>query len=293
MFEALLENYETLAYPVAFFGAIGVIGFCEILFPRRRLAVPFLLRWTSAFCLTAINTALHRYALPLLGIPLAFWLADRGIGLFNAFEAPLWLAVFISFWVLDLSKWTQHWLLHRVPFLWLLHRTHHVDLDYDFTTGLRFHPADALFTASLHLATIALLGAPVEAVVLSELITVVMAAFAHANIKIPLRLDRYLRLLLVTPDVHRVHHSSRPGETNSNFGGLITWWDRLFGTYKDQPEAGHEGMTIGLEEFRDPKHLHVHWVLLNPLLAPERPAERPAEPGEERRRPVGEPRSAA
>ena len=294
MLDALLDNYETLVYPAAFFGVIAVVGFCEVFFPRRRLSVSFLLRWSHAFCLMVLNTALFRHAMPLLSIPFALWLSERELGLFNLLEAPLWLAVLVCFWTLDLGKWTQHWLLHRVPFLWLMHRTHHVDQDYDFTTGMRFHPADALFTVGCHLAIIALLGAPVEAVVLSELVTVATASFAHANVKIPLPVERVLRLFLVTPDMHRVHHSRQFDETNSNFGGLVPWWDRLFGTYKDQPDAGHEGMTIGLEGFRDRKHLQVHWALINPLLRaePNAPA-RDLAPAEAAGAAVGRSRSAA
>jgi sterol desaturase/sphingolipid hydroxylase (fatty acid hydroxylase superfamily) len=274
VFEDLLENYETYVYPVTYFGSLAVVGFWEIYFPRRELSASVLVRWVSAGCLTVINTLIFRFGLPLLGIPLAIWLGQNGIGLFNTIDAPLWLAVLVSFWLLDLNRWFQHWLLHRVPFLWLLHRAHHTDHDYDFTTGLRFHPGETLFTASVHLMAIALLGAPVEAVLLSEMIHVVFALFVHGNVMIPLGLDRVLRLFIVTPDLHRVHHSAVVAETNSNFGGFVPWWDRLFGTYRDQPEGGHEGMVIGLHEFRDPKHLKLHWILANPFLSANAEAAR-------------------
>ncbi len=276
MLDALLESYEGLAYPLVYFGTIAVVGFWEVLFPRRHLSVPFLLRWSSAIGLVVINTLLYRYAVPLLSIPFAILVAEENIGLFNSVEAPHWLAIFLCFWLLDLNRWVQHWLLHRVPLLWRLHRTHHVDQDYDFTTGFRFHPGDALFTTGIQLLTIALLGAPVEAVLLAELIGVFMAVFAHGNVVIPLALERRLRLVLVTPDLHRVHHSTLPNETNSNLGVLVPWWDRLFGTYKDQPDAGHQGMTIGLETYRDRKHLLLHWTLINPLLPLEQPSEKAA-----------------
>ncbi|MCZ6862613.1 MAG: sterol desaturase family protein [Alphaproteobacteria bacterium] len=269
MFELLLQNYETYVYPVAYFGSLAVVGFWEVFYPRRKLSASVLVRWVSAGCLTVINTLLFRFGLPLLGIPFAIWLAQRGIGLFNTIDTPLWLAVLLSFWLLDLSRWFQHWLLHRVPILWLLHRTHHIDHDYDFTTGLRFHPGETLFTASAQILVIALLGAPVEAVILSEIVLVIFAFLGHGNLMIPLGVDRVLRLFIVTPDVHRVHHSAIAAETNANFGGIVTWWDRLFGTYRDQPEGGHEGMVIGLNEFRDPKHLKLHWILANPFLSAE------------------------
>ncbi len=267
MFEQLLENYEGYVYPVAYFGSLAVVGFWEVFYPRRKLSASVLTRWVSAAALTAINTLLFRLVAPLLTIPFAIWLAQREFGLFNTIDAPFWLAALVSFWILDFSRWLQHWLLHRVPILWLLHRTHHTDHDYDFTTGLRFHPGDALFTASIQILAIALLGAPVEAVVLSEIVLVAFAFFAHGNLMIPLGADRVLRLVIVTPDVHRLHHSAVAAETNANLGGIVTWWDRLFGTYRDQPEHGHEGMVIGLNEFRDPKHLKLHWILANPFLS--------------------------
>lgn len=267
MFELLIENYDNYVYPVAFFGSLAVVGFWEIFFPRRALTASVMTRWVSAAALTVINSLLFRFAVPLLTIPFALWLADRGIGLFNMIDAPFWLAALVSFWVLDFSGWLQHWLLHRVPALWLLHRAHHTDQDYDFTTGLRFHPGDGLFTGALQLLTIALLGAPVAAVVLLDLIRIVFAFLGHGNVMIPLCLDRILRLVFVTPDVHRLHHSALTVETNANFGGFVTWWDRLFGTYRDQPELGHDGMVIGVTEFRDPKHLRLQWILANPFLS--------------------------
>ncbi len=267
MFEQLLENYDVYVYPVAYFGSLAVVGFWEVFYPRRELSASVLTRWVSAAALIGINTLLFRFAAPLLTIPFAIWLAQREIGLFNTIDAPFWPAVLVSFWILDFSRWLQHWLLHRVPILWLLHRTHHTDQDYDFTTGLRFHPAEALFTASFQILVIALLGAPVEAVVLIEMVHVAFGFFAHGNMMIPLGADRVLRLCIVTPDVHRLHHSVVVAETNANLGSFVTWWDRLLGTYRDQPEGGHEGMVIGLNEFRDPKHLKIHWILANPFLS--------------------------
>jgi len=267
VFDQLLEHYEAYVYPIAYFGSLAVVGFWEVFFPRRKLSASVLTRWVSAAALTGINTLLFRFAAPLLAIPFAIWLSQRNIGLFNTIDAPFWLSVLVSFWVLDFSRWVQHWLLHRVPILWLLHRTHHTDQDYDFTTGLRFHPGDALFTASFQILVIALLGAPVETVMLIGILDVTFSFFVHGNLMIPLGIDRVLRLVIVTPDVHRLHHSAVIAETNANLGGLVTWWDRLFGTYLDQPKGGHEGMTIGLNDFRDPKHLKLHWILANPFLA--------------------------
>ena len=267
MFEQLLEHYEAFVYPAVYIGSLAIVGFWEEFYPRRQLAASIVTRWVSAGALATINTLLFRFAAPLLTIPFALWVAQREIGLLNTVDAPLWLTFLVSFWVLDFGRWFQHYLLHRVPFLWLLHRAHHTDHDYDFTVGLRFHPGDGLFAGGAQILFIALLGAPVEAVVASELIYVAFGFFAHGNMMIPLKLDRVLRWVIVTPDVHRIHHSTVNAETNANFAGFVTWWDRLFGTYIDQPQAGHEGMAIGLDEFRDPKHLQLHWILINPFLS--------------------------
>lgn len=167
--------------------------------------------------------------------------------------------------MLDLSRYTAHWLLHHVPALWRLHRVHHSDQDYDITTGLRFHPLEALYTIVYDLVVLLALGAPVLAVVIYRLVNAVMAIFAHANTYIPVRFDRRLRLVLVTPDVHRIHHSAAVAETDSNFGGITPWWDRLFGTYVDQPGDGHEGMAVGLAGYRERKHLRLGWMLLHPF----------------------------
>ncbi len=278
MFEQLLENYEVYVYPTVYLGSLAIVGFWEVFYPRRKLSASVLIRWVSAAALTGINTLLFRFAAPLLlTIPSAIWLAHHDIGLFNTIDAPLWLAVLVSFWVLDFSRWFQHLLLHRVPFLWLLHRAHHTDQDYDFSIGLRFHPGDGVFTASFQILTMALLGAPVEAVVLIEIIHVAFSFFSHGNLMIPLGADRVLRLCIVTPDVHRLHHSAVDAETNANLGGFVTWWDRLLGTYRDQPEGGHEGMVIGLNEFRDPKHLKLHWILANPFLSADAEASQTPE----------------
>jgi sterol desaturase/sphingolipid hydroxylase (fatty acid hydroxylase superfamily) len=269
LFEQLIEHYASHVYPAVYFGSLAVTGFWEILFPRRILTASIVTRWFAAAVLMGLNTVLFRFVVPLLSIPFAIWVANSDIGLFNMIEAPAWVAFLVSFWVLDFGRWLQHWMLHRIPILWLVHRAHHTDQDYDFTTGVRFHPADGLFTGAFHLALIAALGAPLEAVVLSEVIQIGFAFFVHGNLKIPTKIDRYLRLVFVTPDVHRLHHSTISAETNANFSGMVTWWDRLFGTYMDQPRGGHEGMTIGLEEFRDPKHLQLQWILANPFLPAE------------------------
>jgi sterol desaturase/sphingolipid hydroxylase (fatty acid hydroxylase superfamily) len=154
---------------------------------------------------------------------------------------------------MDFIIYLQHVLVHAVPLLWRLHRMHHADLDYDVTTGARFHPIEIILSMLIKFATIVVLGPPVVAVVIFEILLNATAMFNHGNVRLPLGLDRVLRLILVTPDMHRVHHSVEDDEANCNFGFSLPWWDRLFGTYRDQPRGGHEGMTIGIHKFRTPK----------------------------------------
>ncbi|MDH5408565.1 MAG: sterol desaturase family protein, partial [Gammaproteobacteria bacterium] len=176
----------------------------------------------------------------------------------NYYPMPFWLAVLISVVVLDFIIYLQHVMVHAVPMLWRLHRVHHADLDYDLTTGSRFHPIEIFLSMGIKFAAIIVLGPPVVAVIIFEVILNFMAVFNHANVKLPLAIDRIVRMLLVTPDMHRVHHSVEDDEANSNFGFNLSIWDRLFGTYRDQPRAGHEGMTIGIHKFTDQKD--VSWL---------------------------------
>jgi sterol desaturase/sphingolipid hydroxylase (fatty acid hydroxylase superfamily) len=173
--------------------------------------------------------------------------------------------VVVSVIVLDLAIYLQHVLFHAVPALWRLHRMHHADLEFDVTTGLRFHPIEILLSMMIKLAVVAALGTPAVAVLIFEVLLNATSMFSHSNVRIPLGLDRVLRWFVVTPDMHRVHHSILSRETNSNFGFNVPWWDRLFGTYRPQPAAGHETMTIGIEQFRDPRELGLDRMLLQPF----------------------------
>ena len=165
----------------------------------------------------------------------------------------------------DLAIYLQHVMVHAVPALWRLHRMHHSDLDFDVTTGARFHPVEILLSMAIKLALVAALGPPAIAVLIFEVALNGSSMFNHANLRLPGALDRCLRWIVVTPDMHRVHHSIVPFETNSNFGFCLPWWDRLFGTYRDQPGAGHVGMTIGIEEFRDPREQRLDRMLTQPV----------------------------
>jgi sterol desaturase/sphingolipid hydroxylase (fatty acid hydroxylase superfamily) len=190
---------------------------------------------------------------------------QRGWGLMNAVAAPAWIAVPVSVLLLDLAIYLQHVAFHAVPALWRLHRMHHADLDIDVTTGLRFHPIEIVLSMGIKLAVVTALGAPAVAVLVFEVLLNATSMFNHANLRLPQPIDRALRWLVVTPDMHRVHHSVAVAETNSNYGFNLPWWDRLFGTYRDQPAAGHDGMTIGVERFRSPRDLMLDRMLLQPF----------------------------
>jgi len=236
-----------------FLGILLLLGIAEALLPRRQRLLTRLQRWTSNLGIVVINTVLLRLLFPAAAVGMALFAQSAGWGVFNTFEVPFWIAVLVSVLVLDFMIWLQHVMVHAVPALWRLHRVHHADLDFDVTTGLRFHPLEIILSMGIKFAVIAVLGPPVLAVILFEILLNATSMFNHSNLRLPLGLDRVLRLFVVTPDMHRVHHSVADDETNSNFGFNLPWWDRLFGTYKAQPREGHEGMTIGIDTFRDPR----------------------------------------
>ncbi len=227
----------------------------EILAPRRPLAVGKTVRGVNNLGLVALNTLLLRLLFPAAAVGMATFAARQGWGLFNYLDTPYLLAVVVSVVAMDFVIWLQHVMVHAVPALWRLHRVHHADLDYDVTTGARFHPIEMILSMIIKLATVALLGPPVLAVLIFEVLLNGTAMFNHGNVRLPLPLDCVLRWLVVTPDMHRVHHSVEDDEANSNFGFNLPWWDRLFGTYRDQPRRGHDGMTIGIHGYRDPKQV--------------------------------------
>lgn len=236
-----------------FFGIFAAMALYEAPAPRRALSVPKGRRWAANLGLVFLNTVVLRLIFPAAGIGMAAFAAANGWGIFNYYAVPGWLAVLVSVLLLDLAIYLQHVMMHSVPALWRLHRVHHADLDFDVTTGARFHTIEIVLSMLIKFAVIAVLGPPVLAVLIFEVLLNATAMFNHSNIRLPLGLDRWLRLLVVTPDMHRVHHSIEDDETNSNFGFNLPWWDRLFGTYRDQPRAGHEAMSIGIRTFRDPK----------------------------------------
>jgi sterol desaturase/sphingolipid hydroxylase (fatty acid hydroxylase superfamily) len=251
---------------LSFFGGIlAVVAVWEVIAPRRVLTDNKRRRWFTNLGMVAIDTATTRVLLPLLPVGMAVASGDRGWGILNTPHLQSWSKVLLAVIALDFVIYLQHVLFHFVPILWRLHRMHHTDLDIDVTTGNRFHPLEIFISFGIKLAAVALIGAPVFAVVVFEVVLNATSQFNHGNIRIPVAVDRYLRLFVVTPDMHRVHHSVIPRETNSNFGFNLPWWDRLCGSYRPQPEKGHEGMTIGLSEYRDPARLTLGRLLIQPF----------------------------
>ncbi|HEY7609202.1 MAG TPA: sterol desaturase family protein [Alphaproteobacteria bacterium] len=257
-----LEPYIRLG---AFLGVFAAMALWEFAAPRRARSVSRWVRWPNNLAITAVNTALVRVIFPTAAVGLALLGEARGWGMLNVLALPPWLKIAAAVAALDLIIYLQHVMFHAVPALWRLHRMHHADLDIDVTTGARFHPVEILLSMVIKLAAVAALGAPALAVLIFEVLLNATAMFNHSNVRMPAALDRALRWFVVTPDMHRVHHSIAPSETNSNFGFNAPWWDRLFGTYRAEPEAGHETMTIGISQFRDPRELWFDRLLTQPL----------------------------
>jgi sterol desaturase/sphingolipid hydroxylase (fatty acid hydroxylase superfamily) len=250
-----------------FLGVFALMAIWEILAPRRELTQSKPVRWLNNIGLVVLNTVVVRLVFPTAAVGVAAYAAEQQWGLFNQVSAPGWLAVVATVIILDGIIYMQHVMFHAVPAFWRLHRVHHADLDFDVTTGSRFHTIEILLSMLIKFAAIVLLGPPLVAVVVFEVLLNAMAMFNHSNVRLPLLLDRVLRLLVVTPDMHRVHHSHLAHETNSNFGFNLSFWDRLFGTYRAQPDDGHTGMVIGIDTFREPRQcVNLPGLLLMPFV---------------------------
>ena len=250
---------------VFFLGIFALVALWEFAMPRRALTQPRWRRWYGNIGIVALNTVIVRLLVPVLPVTLAVVAGNRGWGVLNNLELPLCLSVAVSVIALDLVIYMQHVMVHAVPLLWRLHRMHHADLDMDVTTGARFHPLEIILSILVRLAAVMVIGPPAVAVVVFEVVLNASSMFNHGNLRLPSALDRVLRWFVVTPDMHRVHHSDIPTETSSNFGFNLPWWDRLFGTYCAQPYHGHEEMTIGLDTFRETADLHLHKMLVQPF----------------------------
>ena len=265
MKEYILTN-EAAIRAASFFGIFIVVALWELVGPRRKLSVSKGLRWINNLGIVFFNTLLLRFLAPLMAVGLAIMAEEENWGLLNNIAINSYVKMFLAVLILDLIIYLQHVMFHTFPLLWRLHRMHHTDLDFDVTTGSRFHPIEIILSMIIKMLIVAALGAPPVAVVIFEVLLNATAMFNHGNIRIHINADRILRLLVVTPDMHRVHHSVKPDETNSNYGFNFPWWDRLLGTYKAQPEDNHLKMTIGLNQFRESRYLRFHWLLIQPFV---------------------------
>lgn len=252
MTDLIYRNEATIRL-IVFASCFALLVLWEWFNPRRELTQSKFRRWVTNVALVVTSTVLVRFAVPTAAIGIAYLVEQKQWGLANYFDLPMSVKILITFVLLDLAIYSQHAMFHVLPTMWRFHRVHHSDLDCDVTTGLRFHPVEILFSILIKIMVIMLLGAPVLAVILFEIVLNVMSMFTHSNIHLNETFERMLRWIIVTPDMHRVHHSSRENETNSNFSFHISLWDRIFGTYTAAPAAGHQGMTIGLDQFRAPE----------------------------------------
>ena len=265
---------EALLRFIPFAGVFALMAVWEIRAPRRPLSVSKLYRWANNLGIILLNSLLVRLIFPTAAVGVAVFVETHGWGLLNLVAVrewlPGWALPVVGVLLLDFAIWVQHVLFHAVPLLWRLHRMHHADTDFDLTTGLRFHPLEILLSMLIKAGVIVMLGVPAAAVLVFEILLNATSMFNHGNVRIPTRLDRWLRWIIITPDMHRVHHSWYPDETNSNFGFNLPWWDRLLGTYRAQPRDGHSDMTIGIKAFRERSDLRLDRLLIQPFVVAAR-----------------------
>jgi sterol desaturase/sphingolipid hydroxylase (fatty acid hydroxylase superfamily) len=257
--------YEPLTRVAAFAGVFAVMALWELRWPKRQLSLGRPRRWPGNLGVVALDSLIVRVLFPTAAVGVAIACEARGWGLFNWLAWPKGVAILVSVLVLDLTVYLQHVLFHAVPVLWRLHRMHHADLDIDVTTGVRFHPIEIVLSVLIKFGVVAAIGAPALAVLIFEVLLNATSMFNHSNVRMPPPVDALVRWLVVTPDMHRVHHSIIRAETDSNFGFNFPWWDRLFGTYCAEPAQGHQGMTIGIEAFRNPAELRLDRMLTQPF----------------------------
>jgi sterol desaturase/sphingolipid hydroxylase (fatty acid hydroxylase superfamily) len=264
MADVLLAK-EPLIRLMAFAGIFVIMAAWEVVAPRREQTIKRSMRWPSNVGVVILDTALVRLVFPTTAVGLALLAETQRWGLTHSIRLSAWAAVPLAVMALDLAIYLQHVLFHAVPAFWRLHRMHHADQEIDVTTGARFHPIEILLSMGIKLGVVVALGAPAAAVLIFEVLLNATSMFNHSNVRIPAWIDRSLRWIVVTPDMHRFHHSILASETNSNFGFNLPWWDRLFGTYRGQPAAGHEAMTIGIEQFREPVEQRLDRMLTQPF----------------------------
>jgi sterol desaturase/sphingolipid hydroxylase (fatty acid hydroxylase superfamily) len=264
--DLLANKYEPAIRLGFFFGILAIMFLWELVAPRRPLTVSKMARWVSNLGLVFIDSVLIRLVFPTALVGAALWVQERGWGLFNQFEVSPLLGIIFGVLILDLAIYLQHAMFHSIPMLWRLHMVHHSDMDIDVTTGVRFHPIEIILSMMIKMIVVVLIGAPALAVMLFEVLLNGTSMFNHGNVRYSQPIDSILRLIVVTPEMHRVHHSTIRWETNSNLGFNFPWWDRLFGTYRPQPARGHLEMIIGLDQYKEPGKLTFFWLLLLPFV---------------------------
>jgi len=263
----LIMDNETAIRLTAFIGTFLVLALWEIRYPRRVLRISKKMRWANNWAIGIINATLLKLIFPLMGVGLSLLAQERHWGLLNYLTFPQWVEVLFFIVLFDFVIYLQHRFFHLVPVLRRLHRVHHIDRDIDVTTGNRFHPLSIVLSMIIKLSLVVVAGPSAIAVLLAEMLLNVTSLFNHSNIYLPPTVDRVLRLLVVTPDMHRVHHSVNDKEHNCNFGFNFPWWDHLFGTYLSQPVDGHLDMDIGIRGFENDKSFKLHWMLIHPFLS--------------------------
>ena len=271
--QELIGEQETTIRLIAFAGLFALFALTEALKPRRRLTVSKANRWFTNLAIVVLDSLIVRLIFPAAAVGVAFWASASGFGLFNLLDAPFWITVIVSFVVLDFAVWLSHVLSHKIPLFWRFHRMHHADRDIDVTTAIRFHPIEIILSMVWKACWVVVIGAPAAAVIIFETVLNGTAMFNHSNTKLSPLMDKILRSFVVTPDMHRVHHSTITTETDSNYGFNLPWWDKLFGTYVDQPALGHEKMQIGLSEWQDERPTRLGWSLSVPFLSQETEAQ--------------------
>jgi sterol desaturase/sphingolipid hydroxylase (fatty acid hydroxylase superfamily) len=264
MSDFILANEQAIRL-LGFVLVLSLMVVWEILATRRHQIIKRRQRWPANLAIVVLGTLAVRLLFPMAAVGASSYASEQGWGLLNLVSMPSWMTVVLAIIALDLVIYFQHRIFHAVPWFWRLHRMHHADLEFDVTTGLRFHPLEIVLSMAIKMAVVVFIGAPVLAVVVFEVLLNATSLFNHGNIRLPQKIDRLVRLILVTPDMHRVHHSAIQRETDSNFGFSVPWWDRLFGTYRAQPEKGHLGMIIGIDDFRTQHDLRLDQMLIQPL----------------------------
>jgi sterol desaturase/sphingolipid hydroxylase (fatty acid hydroxylase superfamily) len=264
--DPLVNRNELLIRLGSFFGILVIMFLWELIAPRRPLTTSKITRWFSNLGLVLIDSIAVRLVFPTALAGVALLAQRQGWGLFNLFELFSLLKIIFSVLILDLAIYLQHVMFHSAPLFWRLHMVHHSDMDIDVTTGVRFHPIEIILSMGIKMIVVILIGAPPVSVLIFEIILNGTSMFNHGNVRYPQQIDSFLRLLVVTPEMHRVHHSTIRWETNSNLGFNFPWWDRLFGTYRDQPTKGHLEMTIGLDQYKEPQKLTFPWLIVLPFI---------------------------